>query len=299
MPFEKFLWSSLLRLEREVPRLKAIRLAQGFKQVLERVRVGSFDCLFTREIWDYPLEILESIKSKIPIRIAWLSSSPGRAPYPEIWEKLAYFTHVFLIDREGVALLRERGVNAYYLPFALADYPQVRLRKSQRQGVGFLGTLYPDRMGLLRTLSCHNLAFWAPNFTGGTRIMYPDLIKHYHGEVWGKALLSKMGEMEILVNPVHRAYMKGQEDNVTNFRLFEAIGVETFQIVEEKPAIREIFPKEELEMYSSLEELHEKICFYLKQPDSREKMVENALKRVLNGHLYSHRMKEIIEIVKQ
>ncbi|MBT3783686.1 glycosyltransferase family 1 protein, partial [bacterium] len=48
-----------------------------------------------------------------------------------------------------------------------------------------------------------------------------------------------------------------------------------------------------------LEELHEKICFYLNQPDSREKMVENALKRVLNGHLYSHRMKEIIEIVKQ
>lgn len=299
LPFQRFLWSAFLKGERENPELKEKRLSHGFAQVLKKLESTSFDILFTREAWDYPLDFLDEIKKRIPIRVTWLSSSPGRAPFPSIWDHLKFFTHIFLIDRKGVEVLRERGFNAFYLPFAMADFPQVRIKRSKSSRIGFLGTLYPDRMGLLKLLSEFDFSFWAPNFSAGTSIMYPELKRFFRGEVWGRDLLQNMARLELLINPIHRAYMRGQEDNVTNFRLFEAIGVETFQIAEHKPAIREIFSKEEVETYQSREELRDKIAFYLAHPDTREKMVQTALEKVLDNHLYSHRMEEILKIIQE
>lgn len=298
MPFQRQYWSLLQSIERELPILKTKRLNYGFSKVGKKILEDSYDCLFTREIWDYSIEFLELLKSAIPIRIVWLSLSPGRVPYAEIWDKLKYFTHIFLIDNEGVKLLQSKGYNAYYLPFALADYPAVRFRRVKKYPLSFLGTLYPNRMGLLRSLRRFDLNFFAPNFMTGTQIMYPDLVPYYRGEVWGMDLLESMARSNIIVNPVHRSYMRGLDDNVTNFRLFEAIGVGTFQFVENKPAIGEIFPSDEVETYSSIDELIDKIIFYSDKQDLIDAMVAKAYERVMGGHLYSHRMQQIIDIIR-
>jgi hypothetical protein len=302
VPFSGFplahkLWGLLLQAENSRPHLKANRLRKGFEKVLDRIRKDDFDVVFTREIWDYSLEFLQGLAQEIPNRVVWLSSSPGRAPFPEIWEKLRCFTHIFLIDRKGVELLRERGLPAFYLPFALADYSEVRISAEQPISLGFLGTLYPPRLELLESLIDLGLKFWAPNFTASTRIICPPLTPCYQGEAWGMNLLLNMASCRLLVNPVHRSYMRGQSDDVTNFRLFEAIGAGSFQIAERNSAIEEIFDSGEVETYLGTDELKDKVSFYLKKPDFCRKQVEKTLKKVESGHLYSHRMREILKIV--
>jgi len=291
------LWGLLLEAERWRPRLKINRLNKGFAQFMEQIKPGSFDVFFTREIWDYSLEFLQELARRIPRRVVWLSSSPGRAPFPEIWDKLKYFTHIFLIERAGVQLLRDRGFPAYYLPFALADYQEVQIQVEQSIELGFLGTLYPPRLKLLEELIDLGLEFWAPNFTSSTRIICPPLAVCYKGEAWVMDLLKSMARCHLLVNPIHRSYMRGLSDDVTNFRLFEAIGAGTFQIAERNAAIHEIFSSDEVETYGSLEELREKVQYYRKRPESCSSQVQKALKKVESDHLYSHRMYEILNII--
>ena len=295
--WRKFIWRWLLNAEAVNPELKSRRLNLALDKLLSRLKKEHFDCFFSREVWDYPMSFLKELEDLIPVRILWLSTSPGRAPYPEIWEELKCFTHIFLIDREGVNLLREKGYNAFYMPFALADFEEISFRSPKDLRLGFLGSVYPDRMMLLQEMRDHGLEFWAPNFSGGTELMYPDLVTRYRGEVWGLDLLKEMSRYEIIINPIHRSYMRGMTDDVTNFRLFEAIGVRTFQIAEHKSAIREIFTEDEIATYASLEELKDKIIFYGKHSQVREKMVTKAHARVQKEHLYSHRMQDICKEV--
>lgn len=48
-----------------------------------------------------------------------------------------------------------------------------------------------------------------------------------------------------------------------------------------------------------MEELQENILFYLKHPDLREKIAQNAQKRVTSEHTYIHRMKTLLQHIKE
>ena len=141
------------------------------------------------------------------------------------------------------------------------------------------------------------LNFWAPNFESDTSIMYPELTESYRGRVWGQSMLTTMGQVKVLINPVHRSYMMGKTDNVTNFRNFESLGEYTFQLSEFKPSIREIFDEDEVATYSEINELKDKVDYFLGHPEERQKMVLKARDKVLSGHLYSHRMKAIVDSI--
>ena len=70
-----------------------------------------------------------------------------------------------------------------------------------------------------------------------------------------------------------------------------------FQLSEFKPSIREIFDEDEVATYSEIDELNDKVNFFLKEPEQRQKMVLKAREKVLSEHLYSHRMKTIIDSI--
>lgn len=296
--FRKIGMNAILELERIDPEIKRRRLDLAFENWMKWLDGKSFDAFFCRELFSFSLEQLEQVAAKFTFRTIWLSWSPGRVHSSDYKKYLKYFTHIFLIDREGVDKLRKEGFNAFYLPLALSDFCINSQRPKKTYDVGFIGTIYPNRMQLLNVIPRALLSFWSSNFEADTAVMYPELKGCYRGSVWGQAMLRKMGSIKILINPVHRSYMLGSTDNVTNFRNFESLGEFTFQISEHKDAIREIFDEDEVATYTCLDDLNSKIEFYLDNPELRYKMVEKARTKVLDKHLYSHRMAELARIVR-
>ena len=78
--------------------------------------------LFTRELFTFSPAQLEELTQHFGVRALWLSWSPGRALADNYAEYLKYFTHIYLIDPDGVDLLVKEGYNAYYLPLGLSDF---------------------------------------------------------------------------------------------------------------------------------------------------------------------------------
>ncbi len=304
IPFPKLPWNLrrvsckwLMELERHQPQMAQERVNRLTDDFLKWVNGRNFDALFTRELFTFSPAQLEELSSCFKVRAIWLSWSPGRALSANYADYLKYFTHIYLIDPEGVELLVKEGFNAYYLPLGLSDFCLNSSSLRKPYPIGFIGTIYPNRMQLLSSLNRNLLNFWAPNFEPDTSVMYPELAEAYRGKVWGKSMLNIMGQVEVLINPVHRSYMMGKTDNVTNFRNFESLGEYTFQLSEFKPAIREIFDEDEVATYSEIDELNDKVNYFLDKPEERRKMVMKARDKVLSDHLYSHRMKTIVESI--
>lgn len=93
-----------------------------------------------------------------------------------------------------------------------------------------------------------------------------------------------------------------------NPRTFELAAMGVFQLVDKRQLMPEHFtcsslknPREdaELAVFDSMEELQENILFYLKHPDLREKIAQNAQKRVTSEHTYIHRMKTLLQHIKE
>lgn len=80
---------------------------------------------------------------------------------------------------------------------------------------------------------------------------------------------------------------------ITTFqqRTFEIAAAKAFQIADYKEEIFEYFETDEIETFKTIDELRDKVKYYLSKPDKREKMAEKAYKRVTSsGHTYKDRM---------
>ena len=64
--------------------------------------------------------------------------------------------------------------------------------------------------------------------------------------------------------------------------------------------VRELFtPGVEIDVFSTAEELSEKVRFYLGRPDLREKMIERAYARAVPHYGYAERASTISRIISQ
>ncbi len=72
-----------------------------------------------------------------------------------------------------------------------------------------------------------------------------------------------------------------------------------FALTEERETLHALFPEQEIATYRSQEELIDKIRFYLENDSERLAMAKRAQRRTLRHHLYSHRMREMLSILRQ
>lgn len=84
------------------------------------------------------------------------------------------------------------------------------------------------------------------------------------------------------------------EDSV-NQRVFDVPACCGFLLTDHRPCLSELFePDIEIVVYENLEDMREKILYYQNHERQRQTIAENAYKRFLNQHTYSHRAMQII-----
>ncbi len=223
------------------------------------------------------------------------------------------FSHA--IERDAARLYDLVLVNDYYhgvqwlelgakrmecLPYVAIDpefhhpQPQTEAPNSYLCDVGFVGTLVPqslysERVAALGSLREFDLGIWSMHEV-------PEALRPFHrGHALGSEMLRVLSSVKISLN-AHGDFMRYGG----NMRLFETAAVGTFQIVDDRPGVREWFePGEHLVTYSDLEDLQAKVQYYLAHDEERRRIAENARAYVLENHRYDQRLARVEALLNE
>ena len=89
-----------------------------------------------------------------------------------------------------------------------------------------------------------------------------------------------------------------QMPHAVNQRVFDCPAAGGFLLTDAQTDMQELFAPEEMETYSSLEELHDKAQYYLKHPEARLPIIERGQRRVLAKHTHAHRLSALEAFLK-
>ncbi|WP_229309133.1 CgeB family protein [Hyphomicrobium album] len=122
------------------------------------------------------------------------------------------------------------------------------------------------------------------------------IVARHHGEVWGLGMYRALARSRMTLN----RHIGVAENNANNMRLYEATGVGTLLITDEKDNLGELFePGKEVVAYTSKEEAAEVILHFLEHPREAEDIARAGQKRTLSEHTYEMRMIELNDILKR
>ena len=133
------------------------------------------------------------------------------------------------------------------------------------------------------------------NFVAEMDHKYGARFKHIYKGVHQETLRDLIAASRIVVAPDAPA-----TDNYFSNRVYLTLGFGGFLL---HPYCAELTKQyrdaEEIRFYHSRQHLHELIAFYLPRPDVRQAIATAGLKRTLDEHMYYHRVKTLVEVVKR
>ena len=186
------------------------------------------------------------------------------------------------------------------LPYVAVDpgfhrpQPKADAADERQCDVGFIGTLTPDhlyseRVAALESLRDFDLGIWSVHEAPAS------LARFNRGAALGKRMLQALSSMKICVNPHGNTMRYG-----VNLRLFECAALGAFQIVDDRPGVSRCFEiGEHLVVYSDLEDLREKVAYYLAHDDERRRIAAAARAHVMANHTYAHRLAEVEGLLEE
>jgi spore maturation protein CgeB len=209
----------------------------------------------------------------------------------------AEYDAVFLKDRYMLELFTNmvKGTRFFYLPEACNPRVHRSLELSPEEQTRYgcevmiFGSLYYYRQAILQQLGRYRLKRW-----GNAPTWMVDRVKDSHagGEIVLDAKVKAVRAARIALNTLHYA-----EVNSLNCRAFELAGCGAFQLITDKPVLREHFtPGVELDAFHSADELIEKIDHYLRRPEKAAEIARMGQVRAHRDHTYELRLGEIVRI---
>jgi len=198
-----------------------------------------------------------------------------------------------------VKRFKEQGLSAYY--FQLAFEPTIlnRLRPGPARDIVFVGGMslvHGERVRFFEELVRQVPLDW---WGYGLENLAPDspLRSFYLGSAWGLAMYGKLLNARVTINQHPDVVV---ENYANNMRLYEATGVGTLLITDQKINLADIFaPGKEVLAYRSAQECAEMARYYLDHEEERKTIARAGQERTLREHTYLHRMQEFLEIVKR
>ena len=168
----------------------------------------------------------------------------------------------------------------FHYPQPVTDVPREFLCD-----IGFVGTLVPDhlyseRVAALESLRDFDLGIWSMHEAPAS------LKPFYRGSALGGDMLRVLSSVKISLN-AHGDFMRYGG----NMRLFESAAVGAFQLVDDRPGVRQLFrPGEHLAVYRDHADLRAKARYHLEHDGERRRIAEKAREHVLAAHRYEQRL---------
>ncbi|MDQ0207873.1 CgeB family protein [Alkalicoccobacillus murimartini] len=232
--------------------------------------------------------------------VIWLTEDPYMS---DLSLKVApYASHVVTIEKKAHLYYESLGYKSLHLPLG-ADYsifkPMVP-QPTKKSDLCFIGYPYPERVKLIKLLAkklpititvagnwyqhslpknVHKAALW----------LTPTQTAEYYSST--KIVLNSYRRLSQPENKNERAL----EGISPNNRVFEVAGCKVCQISEAREDWTSWFREKDIALFSSGDELIEKVEHLLQAPDQRELYATNSYQTAVANHSYAHRVNTLLE----
>lgn len=264
-------------------------LKSNWQEEILKLQILDFkpDVIYLQNLYAPGAEFLGEIKKQTKVFVVGQIASPVSfekdflAPYDLILSSFPHFVERF----------KNLGLKSEYFRIGFEETILKRLQKSPKQyDMSFVG-------GFSRHHDNSAVTAAATDFWGyGVKNLSPSIMRKYRGQAWGIDMYNILFNSKITLN----RHINVAENYANNMRLYEATGVGAMLITDMKDNLGDLFKiGEEVETYSSKEELVEKVRYYLKNENKRLKIAKAGQKRTLREHTYKERMRELTCILNK
>ena len=246
-------------------------------------------------------DILDRMRRFGILTCFWFVEDYREFPY---WKAVAgRYDHFFAIQKQEVFETPEE-VNFHYLPLGCdpAVHRHLELGDSDRErfasDVSFVGSGYYNRRMFLQGLLGFDLKIWGTDWDlisplaravqeNGRRVSVRETVTIFNGS-------------KVNINLHSSTYHKGinPTGDFVNPRTFEIASCQGFQAVDPRSHLSELLePNREIVCFEDIEDLKEKIAYYLSHPEERRDIAVQGQTRAHKDHTYRQRMAEVIRVV--
>jgi hypothetical protein len=192
---------------------------------------------------------------------------------------------------------RQQGMKAELLRLGFEPHILDCLSSTDRRFdlvfVGGLGRHHQEGALILEELSKrHEVSVWGYGIEDMPE--NSSIREVYNGPVWGKEMYEVLQNAKIVFN----RHIGVAEDYANNMRLYEATGIGTLLLTDQKRNLADLFdPAREVVAYRDADECLDLAEYYLTHDVERETIARSGQQRTLREHTYYQRMQELLDIV--
>ncbi|RLG70652.1 MAG: hypothetical protein DRO11_05880 [Methanobacteriota archaeon] len=299
----RFIHEALEKQGQEVRIFDDMRMYQDFGihlsnvKLLEKISREKPDVLFMLKSETIMPDTLDKIKCK---KILW---HPDVRYNVQDWvvEKARKCDIFYTMSKGSIKQYKEKGIKAKYLPEACAPkyhFYTDNVSHYFKSDVNFIGTVRQDRIDMCRRVA----NYWKNEFSGFRFKIWGSLEKedavlerHFMNRcVWREYhSYAASGSISITWDwcpPVELSY---------SARIYRVMASRGLYLCKYVNGMENVFKQGvHCDWYETLDEMIDKISYYLENPDLIKKIGKNAQKEVYKKHTFDHRIKKILEDLK-
>lgn len=208
-----------------------------------------------------------------------------------------WYDCVFVFDTFYIDEIKKHGAKSVkYLPLATSPHrcKEPNITDQERRDYGydvcFIGLPFENRVDIFECLRDYRLGVFGDRWTRHFAYRGQRTPSYYKGKASGEAVNKIYLSSKIVLNIHHPQSIEG-----LNTRTFDIPACGAFEIVDYKKSIERHFEiDKEIVTFRNIDELKNKIDFYLKNDDLRKAIIVRGKQRVLNEHTWVHRMKDLV-----
>ena len=201
-----------------------------------------------------------------------------------------------------VQRFRALGIDSEYFRIGFDPRVAARLdlevRTEPSYGAVFVGALnrrHHRRANALLAKAARRtpIDFWGYGLRGW--LPWSPIRRRHHGEAWGLEMYRVLRDARISLN----RHIGIAGDYANNMRLYEATGVGSLLLTDEKVNLGDLFERgTEVVTYATADELAERIQYYLRNEEERRAIALAGQQRTLRDHGYDTRMHELAALLE-
>ena len=233
--------------------------------------------------------------------VFWFFDSITR--YPEIVSHVNHADYTFCYEKTDVDYYAKKGIKTYFLPQAcdINIYKPLNYKEKDID-ILFIGDLYNSkkRQSYIQAVVAHFkdkkikvFGIYKPWYKSLIKWLFREKRTIYANHTIPSSLVNEYYNRSKVVLNIHHE----QQKNGANPKVYEISGASAYQICDENPYLKKIYPNGEIAFYNSEQELIEQINIALEKDKWKEE--NKASDIVYKNHSYEQRVKYVLEIINQ
>lgn len=272
--------------------------------VLAKVQNGKYDLILALSQAPLTPDVLKEINSTGVVTVFWFIENFREIHY---WKMICpFYKYIFTFesDKATEAFKKHGANNVFYLPLAanIKQYkeiiPSIADKDKYYSDISFAGSYYYNREIIFSGLLNYNFTIFGGSWPGNSSLI--NNVKFNCKWLKNSDFIKIYNLSNININLHSSNYFNGinPEGESLNPRVFEIGSCHGFQLVDKRKLLRTHFSEDEIPSYSDINELKEKIDYFLENPIERNRFAENAYKRILREHTYIDRMENMLSCIE-